>query len=263
MSLEMQPHTLAKIRSISHNASAAEQFFEGFVKSIGGIKTDSARELRGARVGGADYLLRNDIVAELKIFEKDVWNDYNARMDALFSRYRESGELEATIGQERIGNDDPAVPAAMRMEWNSILLKPIKSIFREADRQIAATKRKVAPMAKGLLLLLNIRNRLHAEPVRLYWLVRDNLLRGAGFPNIDAWTYFCLPVPELMNAGINQGMFWDHFTRAENETPEGWKDQNLLLKCRGLQAQWFDFLQKQLDCPIHNIPATEVRAPKP
>jgi hypothetical protein len=259
----MHGNALAKIRSISRSAITAEQFFEKFVNSVGGIKTDTARDLHGAPMGGADYLLTNDIVAELKTWEKDVQEEYNAKMDALFFRYKQSGHLASSIDQESIGNDDPAIPEPMHLEWKSILLKPIRSIFREADRQIAVTKRNLAPKAKGILLLQNIGNRVHAEPARLYWLVRDNLLEAAEFPSVDAWVYFSLPVPELMNAGVNNGIFWDQFTRAQNESPEGWKDQNLLLKCQGLRRLWLTFLERELDLPIHNIPSAEIRWPRP
>jgi hypothetical protein len=259
----MKPHALARIRAISQNASTAEEFLERFVTSIGGIKTDNARGIEGAVMGGADYLLPNDVVAELKILEKDVSDEYNTKMDALFSKYKESGELESCVVQEEVGNDDPAIPDAMRMEWNSILLKPIKGIFRRADGQIAVTKRRLIPTAKGLLFLLNIGNRLHAEPTRLYWLVRDHIMKDAEFPDIDAWIYFSLPVPRLMSAGVNQDIFWYQFTRFENETPEGWKDQILWLKCRGLQQQWLDFMKKEFDLAIRHTPPDEIRSPKP
>jgi len=262
MGFDIHPNNLAKIRGISQNASSAETFFEKFVESIGGIKMDSALSLEGAVAGGADYLFQNDIAAELKILEKDVWDDYNEKMDRLFARYKGSGELRSDVDPEKTGVEDPEIPSAMRAEWYKILLKPINNKFYDADRQIARTKRTV-PKAKGLLLLLNIQNRLHAEPLRLFWLVRDKVLSGASYPNIDAWAYFCLPVPELMSSGVNQSIFWGHFTRAENETPEGWKDQNLWMKCRGLEGQWHDFLGRELGLPIRNIPVSEIRFPKP
>jgi hypothetical protein len=261
-SFDIQLSTLEKIRRISLNTLAAEQFFERFVESIGGTKMDNALELGGAVIGGADYLFQNDIVAELKILEKDVWDDYNQKMNDLFARFKNSGELRSDINQEHIGVDDPEIPLAMQSEWYSILLKPIDKKFCDADRQTSQTK-KFAPRAKGLLLLLNIQNRLHAEPLRLFWLVRDKVLKGRSYPNIGAWAYFCLPVPQLMSAGVNQSIFWGHFTRPENETPEGWKDQNLFMKCRGLEGQWQSFLQHELGLPIRNIPASQIRWPKP
>ena len=262
MGFEIHPDTLAKIRDISQNTSAAEHFFQRFVESIGGIKVDNALTLKGAPVGGADYLLQNDIVAELKILEKDGWDDYNKKMDDLFARYKSSGDLRSDIDQEKIGVDDPEIPTAMQAEWYSILLKPIDKKFYDADRQIAHTK-KLTPTAKGLLLLLNIHNRIHAEPLRLFWIVRDKVLKGRSYPNIEAWAYFCLPVPELMTAGVNQSIFWGHFTRPENETPEGWSDQNLQMKCRGLEGQWQDYLRQELNLPIRNIPYSQIRWPKP
>ncbi|MGB6876757.1 MAG: hypothetical protein WBD87_12085 [Candidatus Acidiferrales bacterium] len=253
---------LAKIRGISHDASAAEKFFDKFVTSIGGTKIDSARTLTGGLVGGADYLFQNRIIGELKILEKDKWDEYNQKMDHLFAKYQADGSMRPEIDREKTCLDDPNIPDAMRAEWSSILLKQIRSIFREADRQIAHTKTLV-PHAKGILLLLNIRNRLHAEPSRLLWLVRDNILSGASYSNIEAWAYFSLPVPELMSAGVNQSIFWGHFTGAENETLEGWKDQDLFMKCRGLREQWYDFLERELGLPINVIPDSEIQWPKP
>ncbi|HVB59260.1 MAG TPA: hypothetical protein VNE63_22875 [Candidatus Acidoferrales bacterium] len=262
MGSETHSNILAKIRDISQDASTAERFFQSFVESIGGIKVDGARSLKRGITGGADYLFRNNIVAELKILEKDVWDDYNRKMDDLFAKYQSSGDLMSGIDRDSIGHDDPRIPAAMRGEWYSILLKPIDKKFSDANRQIAKTK-KIVPGAKGILLLLNVQNRLHAEPLRLFWLVRDRVLDGTRYPNIEAWAYFCMPVPELMDAGVNKSIFWVHFTRTENETPEGWKDQNLFMKCRGLQAQWLDFLGRELGIPIDNIPESQIRTPRP
>jgi hypothetical protein len=262
MSFEIHPDSLATIRSISQNASTAEGFFQRFVESVGGLKTDCALDLKGACIGGADYLFRNGVLAELKILEKDGWDDYNKKMDRLFAKYRSSGELAPQTGQEEIGHDDPRIPSAMRTEWYSILLGSMLRRFRDADRQIGLAK-GAAPKAKGVLILLNIQNRLHAEPVRLYWLVRDKILSGSGFPNIEAWFYLSLPVPELMSAGINQCMFSWYFPRAENEMPDGWKDQNLFMKCRGIVEQWKDFLEREIRLPINNIPLSEIRIPKP
>jgi hypothetical protein len=237
-------------------------FFERFVVSIQGIKLDTALTLQGAKAGGADYLLSNRIIAELKIWERDAWDSYNSKVGTLFDRHIASGELRCDINPEKVSLSDPEIPPAMRLAWESILLKPILTKFWEADEQIAEG-RKVVPDAKGLLLLLNIGNRLHAEPLRLFWLVKDKVLTGAACPNIDAWAYFCLPVPELMRSGVNQSIFWGHFTRSENYTPGGWKDQILLMKCRGLEEQWQDFLRQELGIPIRNIPESEVRWPKP
>src|SRR5579864_417331 len=227
MSFQIQPDTLTKIRAISENAKTAENFFDKFVASVGGIKTDLALSLTGKTAGGADYLFRNRVVAELKILEKDGWDDYNEKMDRLFARYKNSGELATSVDQEKASIDDPDIPDAMREEWLKILVKPIDKKFCDADRQIVEAK-KTTPNTKGVLLLLNLQNRLHAETLRLYWLVRDNILNGTRYPNIEAWIYFCLPVPELMVAGVNQSIFWSHFTRAKNETSEGWKDQDLI-----------------------------------
>lgn len=262
MSFQIPDESLATIRAISANAKAAEEFVDKFVASIGGTKIDSALSLTGATAGGADYLFQNDIVAELKILEKDNWDDYNGKMDALFAKYKASGELPPDIDPEKTSPDDPEIPDAMRTEWRKILVEPIASKFHRADRQIAEAK-KAAPTAQGILLLLNVQNRLHAEPSRLYWLVRDNILNGTRYPNIEAYVYFSFPVPELMTAGINRCIFWLHSTRAENDTPEGWKDQNLLMKCRGLEEQWLTFLRQKLNLPIHDIPASEIRWPKP
>lgn len=262
MAFDLHPKTLAKIREISCNASAAEKFFERFVESIRGIKLDTALTLKGAKSGGADYLLSNRIIAELKTCEGDAWDSYNTKVGALFDRHIASGELRHDVDPEKTALNDAEIPSSMKMAWESILLKPILTKFWEADAQIAEGRR-VVPDAKGLLLLLNIGNRLHAEPLRLFWLVKDKVLTGATCPNIDAWAYFCLPVPELMRSGINQSIFWGHFTRSENYTPEGWKDQNLLMKCRGLEGQWQDFLRQELGIPINNIPESEIRWPKP
>jgi hypothetical protein len=262
MSFHIYPDTLAKIRSISKNAKSAENFFDRFVSSIGGIKMDSALTLRGATAGGADYLLLNGIIAELKILGKDVWDKYNQQMDDLFARYRRSGELRADIVQEKSSIADPDIPDPMRAEWYSILLKPIDKKFFDADRQIAEAK-KTALNAKGVLLLLNLQNRLHAETLRVYWLVQDKILNGMRYPNIEAWIYFCLPVPELMLAGVNQSMFWSHLTRAENQTPDGWTDQKLLMKCRGLEGQWLGFLEKEFKFSIRNIPSSQILWPRP
>lgn len=262
MSFQIHPDTLTKIRAISENAKTAEKFFDGFVASIGGIKADSALSLTGKTAGGADYLFWNGIVAELKILEKDGWDGYNEKMDRLFARYKSSGELATNIDQETISIDNPDIPDAMRQEWFKILVKPIDKKFWDADRQIAEAK-KTAPNTKGLLLLLNLQNRLHAETSRLYWLVRDKILNGTRYPNIEAWIYFCLPVPELMVAGVNQSIFWSHFTRAENETTEGWKDQDLYMRCRGLEGQWKSFLRTEFKHSVHDIPTSEIQWPKP
>jgi hypothetical protein len=258
----ISPQSVEKIRGVSQNAHAAEIFFEKFVSSVGGIKLDSARTLSGAPVGGADYLFPNRLIAELKILEKDKWDDYNQKMDNLFDRYRKDGLLSSDIDQETASADDPEIPEEMKAEWYSILLAPIQGIFWDANRQIAVAK-GMEPNAQSLLLLLNIHNRLHGEPSRLFWLVRDKLLTGSNFPNIDACVYFSLPVPELMNAGVNKSIFWSPFTRPENETSEGWKDQNLWMKCRGLEGKWQDFLTKELGVPIYNIPPADIRWPKP
>jgi hypothetical protein len=258
MAFEIHPKTLNRIREISRDAGTAEQFFERFVQSVGGIKLDAALTLKGAKSGGADYLFANQIIAELKIWERDAWDNYNSKLRALFDFYIASGELRRDIDLEKAGLNDAEIPDAMRMSWESILLKPILTKFWEADEQIAESRNTI-PNAKGLLLLLNIGNRLHAEPLRLFWLVKDKVLRGKTCPNIDAWAYFCLPVPELMQSGVNQSIFWGNFTRSENYTSEGWADPILFMKCRGLEVQWQDFLRQEIGIDIHNIPESEVR----
>lgn len=259
---EIHSDALTKILDVSRDAQAAERFVESFISSIGGIKVDNVPNLNGSVMGGADYLLQNRIVAELKTLEKDKWDDYNQKMCRLFSKYQAEGNVQSDIDPEKMSLDDPGIPNPMRTEWLSILLKQIKGIFREADSQIGRT-RNLAPQAKGILLLLNTHNRLHAEPSRLFWLVRNHILRGENYPNIEAWVYFCLPVPELMIAGVNKSIFWLHATRSASETPTDWKEQDLLMKCRGLRDQWFDFLERELKLPIREIPDSEIQLPKP
>jgi hypothetical protein len=56
MSFQIHPDALAKIRAISENAKTAENFFDKFVASVGGMKMDLALSLTGETAGGADYL---------------------------------------------------------------------------------------------------------------------------------------------------------------------------------------------------------------
>lgn len=169
--------------------------FRDFVRKFGG---EVLPEIHTAR--NADYLFREqNVIAELKVLEKDATTDYSRKMQRLARKWTGQGLLHV-FGRAVI--ELPKVPPKCQREWLEVLKRPIENIVRDANEQIGSTRQhSKVPNAQGLLLVANDRNFLHRDAKAFLTLVAHVLKkkdeRGTPrFPNIHAVSFFSCRVTD-------------------------------------------------------------------
>jgi hypothetical protein len=166
-----------------------EEMFGDFVKSFGG---EVLPEFKDAPC--ADYLFRNDnIVAELKTMERDMWVAHATKVQALFDNWMRRGLIR---GYGRVQIHLPTLPQVCQREWLDVLEPPVESLLRSANRQIRSTKERLSlDSGIGLLLIANEGNLLHTAPVEYMTLVARMLQKRTPtgepkYPHLRGVVYF-------------------------------------------------------------------------
>ena len=136
--------------------------------------------------------------------------------------------------------------------WKKALLSPIESVIRDANRQIRATKERLgAQSARGVVLLFNEGNRLHAYSIQHYMrLVGEVVQKPAGdgrrrFAHIDGVVYFSLDTVEVFDELTRQHMpFWFPAQVAGDSVSEIVRFQE------DLKSAWFRYIKEQTGAEV-------------
>jgi hypothetical protein len=212
-----------------------EGYFREFVTEFGGELPKETHENKTA-----DFVFRKyNVIAELKILEKDARVDHAKKLQNLLNEWIRRGSFLA-FGRVQISLRK--LRPELQTEWINLLLPPIESIIRDANRQIRSTKRACdLPSAKGIVLIANDGNFLHTEPADYLGLIARVLGKktqegGPRFTHIDGVIYFSYRVP------------------VRNEAYPFWAPGYLSLDPRvrefqdDLQTGWFAHLHRRRDC---------------
>ena len=222
------------------NKNTFQSFFSHFVKRFGG---EILAEVH--TVPYADFLFRDDLmVSELKTLEEDKTLDHAKRLQALARDWQRRG-LFVAFGTVKISL--PNLPEQCQREWLKILEPPIESVIRDANKQIRSTKEHLSLQRhKGLLLIANDGNFLHADPVNFMILVSRVLKKNKDgkprFPHIDGVCYFSYRVGTK-----DEGMpFWASGIVAES-------DPAMSAFQKKLSGAWLAYLSKVTQQPIMEV----------
>jgi hypothetical protein len=172
-----------------------QQMFRRAVIEMGGEVLPGFNDARCA-----DFLFRpKSLIVEMKILDEQARNEYATRMEALANTWIRRGLL-AIGGREAM--DVPKLPPECQQEWADVLESSAGNLIRHCNRQIRATKQRLGlPNAKGVFLIGNEDNLLHASPEDYLTLVLRRLARAKeaaqepGFFHVQAAIYFSLDIP--------------------------------------------------------------------
>jgi hypothetical protein len=176
-----------------------EAQFRDFVRDFGGqvVPEDGDRS--------ADYFFpQHNVVAELKCLVEDPTADFLRKRDEIVLSRRTAPQAEfsepnapflevPTLSGERVGI---RFDERIQRELRRVLLTPIENIVRDANRQIRATKARLAtPSAMGIILIFNEGNRLHAASPQHFGqlageVIQKPLIGERRFPHIQGMVYF-------------------------------------------------------------------------
>ncbi|HEY6988273.1 MAG TPA: hypothetical protein VH369_07815 [Bryobacteraceae bacterium] len=176
-----------------------EALFRQFVEHFGGeiVPEEAGRS--------ADYFFhRHNVVAELKCLIVDQTTDTFNKLRELTAKHQIDTNSRSMLLSD-----------GFLQEWQKVLLAPIENIIRDANRQIRATKERLAiPSAHGVILIFNEGNPLHAlDPRHNARLVGEVIqkpkLGHRRFPNIQGMVYFSFGTIKTFDEQIQQHMpFW-------------------------------------------------------
>jgi len=147
----------------------------------------------------ADFLFRHkNMIVEMKILDEQARNEHAARMEALVNAWVQRGLLEVD-GKAQI--EVPKLSPVCQQEWFEVLNSSAENLVRDANRQIRATKQRLALQnAKSVFLVGNEGNLLHASPEDYLTLVAGMLAKWKQaaqprFFHVQAAVYFSLKSP--------------------------------------------------------------------
>ena len=203
-----------------------EQTFNEFVTSHGGELAEKLIPDNNG-VKRADYLFRSPpIIAELKCLEQPVDVAAHARELQLLADDWQRRGLIRIFGKVRL--DLQKLPKICQNEWMEIYEGPLqKQIFRDANRQIRATKDYLGLHdAKGVLLLANERPSYMKPEDYVIFVARIlNKKKPNGelvFSNIHRVVFFSVNVPMWTPKHPNGIFAWMPGYRAgETDEPTG------------------------------------------
>jgi hypothetical protein len=185
-----------------------EDIFRDFVIDFGGEIIPERQETRSA-----DFLFRPyNIIAELKCLEVD-------QTDTTHKRF-----LELTAKHAIDTNSTPLLPdQGFMRDFQAVLLGPIESVIRDANRQIRSTKEFLGlPDALGIVLIFNSSNPLHASSPQHYARLVGEVIQkpkdeARRFPHIDGMIYFSYHVTTFDEETQTHMPFW-HPTQVRGES---------------------------------------------
>jgi hypothetical protein len=182
--------------------SSFEIFFRSFVEWFGGTVL-----IKEAPVGKtADYLfMQYSVIAELKTLLEDSTSEMNERVKKMIvSWMAESDSLPThTIEDGKIIFELRSVEVDIAYKWVDHLRQQVERLVKEANSQIAETKRREnLPNARGILLIHNTSNTYHNDP-RGYRDILGSLLKkhdphgSLRYPHIQGAVYFSKDVKSV------------------------------------------------------------------
>jgi hypothetical protein len=211
-----------------------EAAFCAFVTDFGG---EVLPEDQTPNRHSADYFFRKyNIVAELKCLMVDQTHDTRKKLgDIIEQRFDPSPPFDNQPSQFRLLSCEPTGEGGafvlrgirsngehftlgcdeIEREWAKVLLSPIESIIRDANRQISHTKDRLnVPSANGVVLIFNESNHLHTGPQHFGRLAGEVIQKpkaGAErkFPHIQGMVYFSLGAVTTSDEQTGKDMqFW-------------------------------------------------------
>lgn len=187
--------------------SGIEEGFKEFVRWFGGEVVPEATEL-GEK--SADYVFRSySVVAELKCLEQDQTANWERKRNEIIQRgiakQRRPGALvspNSNVPRLSVNGEDFDFDLPMQQEFQRTLRKTIEGIIRNADKQIAGTKKRLSlSSANGVILIFNNGNPLHAANLHAFAEILGHVIQETEsqsgehrFPHIQGAIYFSLNV---------------------------------------------------------------------
>jgi len=247
--------------------------FREFVTDFGGEILPEAFTPSRSR---ADYYFRRyNVVAELKCLAQDQTEDTNKklgeiveqRLEASYSptiasrqdRFYLSSEVPSGNGGAFVLNGVRsngeifalAVDDEFQRLWEKVLLSPVESIIRHANRQIRHTKEDLGiPCANGVVLIFNELNHLHKSPQHFGRLAGEVIQKPKDgerrFPHIQGMIYFSLP--QTVTARDEQTGKDMPFWMPAQVAGESAEDVRQFQE--DLKKGWFHYVEKVTGAPI-------------
>lgn len=239
--------------------SQFEGVFDKCVEEFGGERVPEEPE-HGER--SADYVFRaHSVIAELKGLVVDQAAGMSEKLDEIIESRRAAGvavasPVESTYQMLPFTSTETGekfflpYDEAFQRAWTKVLLTPIESIIRDANRQIRATKERLAmPQAHGIVIIANEGNPVHAVgPVHFARLAGEVIQKPqAGerrFPHIDGLVYLSLEVTTRDPETQKDMPFWlgaqvrGHASEAVKRFQEE------------LKAAWYRYVEKIRGAPV-------------
>ena len=186
-----------------------EMYFRSFVEHFGGTVLKEAKEGKTA-----DFLFSQyNVVAELKTLLVDSSPEMNEKVRLILSEWMaESSQLPThTIKDGKFIIEMRSVESEIARKWLELLRQQVERLVKEANSQIADTKRREnLPSAKGLLLISNTSNTYHNDP-KGFRLILGNLLSKRTpegrlrYQDIQGAVFFSFQDVKSVNEGM---YFW-------------------------------------------------------
>ena len=162
----------------------------------------------------ADYVFRkDDVVAELKCLENNLFNASHARkLSILVQDWARQRLLPPVYGTTVMDIDLRSLPELCRQQWVGIMEKPVKRVLEEANKQIKFTKQFLnLSTAKGVLLLVN--EGVPLPPQNVMYLVHEVLKsrkedKTPIFSSIDWIALFSVNRPMRLTAEQRVSHYW-------------------------------------------------------
>jgi hypothetical protein len=171
-----------------------ELYFKSFVESFGGTVLREAQDGKTA-----DFLFsRYNVVAELKTLLVDSTPEMNKKVGQILGKWMTASSRlpTQTVEDGKFIFEMRSVEPEIAQEWINLLRQQVERLVKEANSQIADTKRREnLPSARGILLVSNTSNIYHNDP-RGFRLILGNLLckrtpeGSLRYPDIQGAVFF-------------------------------------------------------------------------
>jgi hypothetical protein len=198
----------------------------------------------------ADYYFPSeDVIVELKCFEKDLFSD-PADVDRLFRIVERHGNT--VTGQEAVqwALGLELLPPEYRRDMLSLARRSVEEAVRTANEQIKSTKQALRrPSARGLVFLANDGNYFlqPAEAVALISKLMEQRFRAS---EIDGFVYFTANTVAEVPGVDHQLTYWIPAYREEGDVLGDFVDR--------LGARWQNFSSRKIGEHVPTIQTDDV-----
>ena len=200
------------------NIFEVEEFFNEYVEYFGGQVISKCEQNLDDRPN-ADYLFKNEnIIAELKCFQKDLFNNEEdiPRIMNFLDRWEEkklikhADKLKIIFGSMKLPNE-------CYSDLLSACTKTIDRAIHKANKQIQESKRTfLIPNAKGLVLLCNDGNYFVQNDIFL-GLIANLMSRKYRESDIDGFVYFTVNQTSTIPNSDLDWLLWAPSYKDEND----------------------------------------------